>query len=63
MAVMTPMESAVMTPAVMTAAVATAAVATATAPDARVFAARHDYTAAVPTIAPKNGQPLSLRPM
>ena len=28
-----------------------------------VFAARHDYTAAVPTMAPKKGQPLSLRPM
>jgi hypothetical protein len=28
-----------------------------------VPARRHDYTAAVPTMAPKNGQPDSLRPM
>jgi hypothetical protein len=49
-----------MAAATMTATMTTpAAVGT----DRRVFAARHGYTAAVPTIAPKKGQPLSLRPM
>jgi hypothetical protein len=59
----TPVETAVTETAMTTTAVTTTAVATASATDARVFSARHDYTAAVPTIAPKNGAPLSLRPM
>src|SRR4029077_18557026 len=59
--------TAVMTVTAMTAATAVTAVTAATA--ASVTAATddvhptHDYTAAVPTIAPKNGTPLSLRPM
>jgi len=44
-------------------AVSTTAATAAMRADRRVFAAPHDYTAAVPTIAPKNGQPLSLRPI
>jgi hypothetical protein len=59
--------TAAMTEAPVSTAAATAVSTTTTVAtmraDRRVFAAPHDYTAAVPTIAPKNGHPLSLRPI
>ena len=67
--VTTPMTEAHMAPmsATTTSTTVPAAVPTTTttamSADRCVFTAPHGYTAAVPTIAPKNGQPLSLRPI